>query len=71
MLVLSGDLVSFETESKDPYYNLGGYIYVDKMFNPILGIEGKLSISQISGEQQVTGNSGSIPESAYYIILAL
>jgi len=54
VLVLSGDLRSFDTYSGDSYFNLGGYIYGDKMFNPILGIEARFNISKIGGEVQTT-----------------
>ncbi|WP_152286323.1 OmpA family protein [Flavicella marina] len=69
ILNLHGDLRSFDTNSGDAYYNLGGYIYVDKMFNPILGVEGKINISQIGGEVQQLYNTSEPNEALYYRIL--
>lgn len=69
LLTLHGDLRSFDTKSGDAYFNLGGYLYVDKMFNPVLGIEAKLNISQLGGEVQTLGTSAGTSESAYYRIL--
>lgn len=68
-LILNGDLRSFDTKSGDSYFNLGGYLYVDKMFNPILGVEVKVNVSQLGGEVQTIQNSGGSSESAYYRIL--
>lgn len=69
VLNMHGDLRSFDTKSGDAYFNLGGYVYVDKMFNPILGVEAKINISQLGGEVQTLSNSGGTSESAYYRIL--
>ncbi|MDG2280552.1 MAG: OmpA family protein [Flavicella sp.] len=69
VLNLHGDLRSFDTKSGDAYFNIGGYIYVDKMFNPVLGVEAKLIISQLGGEVQTLSSSGGLSESAYYRIL--
>mgnify|MGYP001084874881 CR=1 FL=1 len=68
-LILHGDLRSFDTKRGDSYFNLGGYLYVDKMFNPILGVEAKVNVSQLGGEVQTIQNSGGSSESAYYRIL--
>ncbi len=69
MFVLHGDLRSFDTYSGDAYFNPGGYIYIDKMFNPILGIEVKFNISQIGGEVQKIYSTGNSSELSYYSIL--
>jgi len=48
-----GDLTSFY----DPHTNLGGYIYVDKMFNPIIGMEFKIDYSKLGAAgKQFSGN---------------
>ncbi len=41
---MNGDL-----KSKDSKFNLGGYIYTDKMLSPSIGFELKLSYTKISG----------------------
>lgn len=69
LLSLHGDLRSFDTYSGDAYMNYGGFVYIDKMFNPILGIEMKFNISQIAGEDQRLNNSGGTSETSYYRIL--
>lgn len=50
--IMHGDLRSIGTGSQGDFFNFGGYLYVDKMFNPILGIEFKLNYNQISGGAQ-------------------
>lgn len=42
-----GDFSSFGGSDLDSYTNLGGYLYVDKMFNPILGLELKADYTQL------------------------
>lgn len=69
ILNLHGDLRSFDTYSEDGYWNLGGYIYGDKMFNPIIGVEAKFNVSQIGGEVQRIYATAGLSESAYYRIL--
>jgi outer membrane protein OmpA-like peptidoglycan-associated protein len=69
MFSLQGDLRSSDTYSGDGYFNLGGYIYANKMFNPIVGIEVKLNLSQIGGETQKLYDSGGESVSSYYRIL--
>lgn len=69
ILNLHGDLRSFDTYSGDAYWNFGGYLYADKMFNPILGVELKANVSQLGGEMQKLYDSGGISESTYYRIL--
>lgn len=67
ILNMHGDLRSFDTKTGDAYLNLGGYIYVDRMFNPILGIEARFNISQLGGESQTISSSGD--EGLYYRVL--
>ena len=67
ILNMHGDLRSFDTYSEDAYVNLGGYIYADKMFNPIVGMEVKFNVSQLGGEVQKIYNSGD--SGLYYRIL--
>lgn len=68
-LIMHGDLRSFDTYSGDAYFNFGGYIYADKMFNPIVGVELKLNMSQLGGEIQQIYNTGTFLETSYYQIL--
>ncbi len=68
-LIMHGDLRSFDTFSGDAYFNIGGYIYADKMFNPILGAELKFNMSQLGGEIQKIYNTGGVSETTYYRIL--
>ncbi|WP_088324458.1 hypothetical protein [Polaribacter tangerinus] len=41
--IMHGDLRSLGTADDKNYYNFGGYLYVNKMFNPLLGLEMKFS----------------------------
>lgn len=57
-----GDLSSFGGGDLDSYSNLGFYIYGDKMFNPIVGLEVKLDYSGLgaagrgfTGKQAISG----------------
>lgn len=50
--IMHGDLRSIGTGTLGDFWNLGGYFYVDKMFNPILGLEFKLNYNKISGGAQ-------------------
>ncbi|MEM9679134.1 MAG: OmpA family protein [Bacteroidota bacterium] len=50
--VMHGDLRSIGTGNQGNFWNFGGYLYVDKMFNPILGLEFKANYYQISGAAQ-------------------
>ncbi|WP_439129214.1 OmpA family protein [Polaribacter sp.] len=50
--IMHGDLRSVGTGNLGNFYNFGVYAFVDKMFNPLLGIELKTSYSQISGGAQ-------------------
>lgn len=54
---LIGDLKSIGKNSDGNFWNLGTYIYVDKMFNPILGTELKLNYSSIGGAGIYQDNS--------------
>lgn len=55
--IMHGDLRSIGTGDDTNYFNFGGYVYVDKMFNPLLGLELKASYNQISGGAQYFNNS--------------
>jgi len=54
--IMHGDLRSMGTSDGANYWNFGGYIYIDKMFNPLLGLEGKLSYMRMSGGAQPFNN---------------
>ena len=51
-LIMHGDFRSLGTLSGEYYLNPGAYVYVDKMFNPILGVELKLNYSQLGASGQ-------------------
>ncbi|WP_299666216.1 OmpA family protein [uncultured Polaribacter sp.] len=50
--IMHGDLRSIGTGDDTNYYNFGAFAYVDKMFNPLLGLEGKIFYTQMSGGAQ-------------------
>lgn len=50
--IMHGDLRSIGTGNQGNFWNFGGYLYVDKMFNPILGLEFKANYYNISGAAQ-------------------
>lgn len=50
--VMHGDLRSIGTGNLGNFWNFGMYAYVDKMFNPLLGLEFKVNYSKISGGAQ-------------------
>lgn len=50
--IMHGDLRSIGTGTQGNFWNFGAYAYVDKMFNPLLGIEFKVNWNQISGGAQ-------------------
>jgi OOP family OmpA-OmpF porin len=50
--IMHGDLRSIGTGNLGNFYNFGAYAYVDKMFNPLLGMEFKVNYSKISGGAQ-------------------
>lgn len=54
--IMHGDLRSIGTGNLGNFYNFGAYVYVDKMFNPILGLEVKANYSNISGGAQYLSN---------------
>jgi outer membrane protein OmpA-like peptidoglycan-associated protein len=54
--IMHGDLRSIGTGNLGNFWNFGGYIYVDKMFNPILGLEFKINYNNISGGAQYFSN---------------
>jgi outer membrane protein OmpA-like peptidoglycan-associated protein len=49
---MHGDLRSIGTGNQGNFWNFGGYAYVDKMFNPLLGLEFKVNYNKISGGAQ-------------------
>ena len=49
---MHGDLRSIGTGNQGNFWNFGGYVYVDKMFNPLLGLEFKANYNKISGAAQ-------------------
>jgi outer membrane protein OmpA-like peptidoglycan-associated protein len=50
--IMHGDLRSIGTGDLGNFWNFGGYVYVDNMFNPVLGLELKLNYNNISGGAQ-------------------
>jgi len=54
--IMHGDLRSIGTGNLGNYWNFGGYLLIDKMFNPLLGMELKLNYSKISGGAQYLSN---------------
>jgi outer membrane protein OmpA-like peptidoglycan-associated protein len=50
--IMHGDLRSIGTSDDTNYWNFGAYAYVDKMFNPLLGLEFKASFFKVSGGAQ-------------------
>jgi outer membrane protein OmpA-like peptidoglycan-associated protein len=50
--IMHGDLRSIGSGDDTNYLNFGAFAFVDKMFNPLLGLEFKLSYSKISGGAQ-------------------
>lgn len=54
--IMHGDLRSIGTGELGNFWNFGGYVYVDKMFNPLLGLEFRVNYSRISGGAQYFSN---------------
>ncbi|WP_181858136.1 OmpA family protein [Polaribacter sp. WD7] len=54
--IMHGDLRSIGTSDDTNYWNFGAMVYIDKMFNPLLGLEAKLTYTQISGGAQYFNN---------------
>jgi len=50
--IMHGDLRSIGTGNQGNFWNFGGYVYIDKMFNPLLGLELKANYSKIGGAAQ-------------------
>ena len=50
--IMHGDLRSIGTGEQGNFWNFGAYAYIDKMFNPILGLELKINYHDISGGAQ-------------------
>jgi len=50
--IMHGDMRSFGTSDDNNYWNFGIYGNVNKMFNPLFGIEFKATFSKISGGAQ-------------------
>jgi outer membrane protein OmpA-like peptidoglycan-associated protein len=51
-LIVHGEMRSLGTDTHGNFYNFGGYIYADKMFNPVLGVELKFNYTKIGGASQ-------------------
>ena len=54
--IMHGDLRSTGTADLGNFWNFGAYAYVDKMFNPLFGLEFKVNYSKASGGAQVFSN---------------
>ena len=54
--IMHGDLRSIGTGNLGNFWNFGAYAYIDKMFNPLLGMEFKVNYSKISGGAQYFSN---------------
>ncbi|QTD38716.1 OmpA family protein [Polaribacter batillariae] len=50
--IMHGDLRSIGSGDDTNYFNVGAYAYLDKMFNPLLGLEIKAFYTQMSGGAQ-------------------
>lgn len=50
--IAHGDLRSIGTGSQGNFWNFGGYVYLNKMFNPGIGLELKGTYNKISGGAQ-------------------
>ena len=50
--IMHGDLRSLGTGNQGNFWNFGAYAYVDRMFNPILGLEFKVNYWQVAGGAQ-------------------
>lgn len=50
--IMHGDLRSIGTGEQGNFWNLGGYLYADKMFSSKFGLEFKLNYNRISGGAQ-------------------
>jgi outer membrane protein OmpA-like peptidoglycan-associated protein len=50
--IMHGDMRSIGTSDDTNYWNFGFFAHADKMFNPLLGLEVKVSYSKISGGAQ-------------------
>ena len=63
--IMHWDLRSIGTGDQGNYINFGGMVYVNKMFNPLLGLEFKASLNKISGGAQYFSNTGN-----YFVVYA-
>lgn len=50
--IMHGDLRSIGTGIQGNYFNFGGYVFANKMFNPIVGVELKINYNSIRGGAQ-------------------
>lgn len=50
--IMHGDLRSIGTGTQGNFFNFGGYLLGNKMFNPVVGLEFKLNFNQIRGGAQ-------------------
>lgn len=55
--IMHGDLRSIGTGDDTNYLNFGAFAYVDKMFNPLLGLEVKAFYTEMSGGAQYFSTS--------------
>lgn len=67
--ILYGDLKSLGKNSGRSFWNLGTYLYVDKMFNPVLGTELKINYSSLGGGGIYRNNSLDLSGSQYSVEL--
>jgi outer membrane protein OmpA-like peptidoglycan-associated protein len=63
--IMHGDLRSIGTGDDTNYFNFGGFVFVNKMFNPLLGLEFKLTYNEISGGAQYFSNTPN-----YFVLYA-
>jgi len=59
-LIMHGDFRSLGTGDQGNYWNFGSYLYIDKMFNPVLGVEFKIDYSKLGGASQYFSNGYKI-----------
>ena len=63
--IMHGDLRSIGTGDDTNYFNFGGFVFVNKMFNPLLGLEFKITYNEISGGAQYFSNTPN-----YFVLYA-
>lgn len=55
--IMHGDLRSIGAGDDKNYLNFGGFVYIDKFFNPLLGLELKAFYTKMSGGAQYLSNT--------------